>query len=140
MSGDRRNVERLLVRYCRAIDEKRYDLLDDVFTADAALDFREAGGIEGSYAKVRPWLEKAMARFTALHHQLGNVELDVVGAEGTARSYVRAMHVFEQDGQSAHFEIGGVYRDEIELTDVGFRIRKRHLEVRFRVGELPRRA
>ena len=137
MSGDRRSVERLLVRYARAIDESRYDWLDEVFTEDAALDFSEVGGLRGTYREVRPWLEETLAKYESLHHQLGNVDIQVRGAEGTAHSYVRAMHVYREDGEKHHFELGAVYEDVIELTDHGFRIAKRTLRKRFIVGRMP---
>jgi hypothetical protein len=49
-------MDDLLTRYASAIDSLDFELLDTVFVADAHLDYRSAGGIEGSYPEVRKWL------------------------------------------------------------------------------------
>ena len=41
---DRLDIDDLLVRYATVIDERRWDDLDSVFTDDAVLDYRSAGG------------------------------------------------------------------------------------------------
>ena len=50
---DRLEIEDLLTRYCAAIDAKDFDLLDEVFTADATIDYTRSGGICDRYPTVK---------------------------------------------------------------------------------------
>lgn len=139
MSGPRRVIERLLTEYAWAVDTKEWDRLDAVFTPDAALDFRPVGGRAGTYADVKPWLERRMARYEALHHQLGNVRIDVSGEMARALSYVRATHGHRVDGELVFFELGGVYEDEACEIGGVWRLTRRTLHHRFTTGTLPSR-
>ena len=51
--ADRIRLDDLLTRYATAIDNRDWELLDTVFTGDAHLDYRTAGGLEGIYPEVR---------------------------------------------------------------------------------------
>lgn len=135
--SDERAIEALLVEYARAIDAREFDRLDAVFLPDAALDFSELSGKRGSYADVKGWLVKRMGRFAALHHQLGNVVVRIDGDDATASAYVRAMHVYEVEGERRWFEIGGIYEDTLVRTEAGFRIATRRLRHVFTTGTLP---
>jgi hypothetical protein len=44
---DRRAIDDLLIRYTTALDTRQLDLLDQVFTADAQIDYAASGGITG---------------------------------------------------------------------------------------------
>lgn len=129
----------VLVRYATAIDTGDHALLDEVFTPDAAIDFREAGGIAGGYAEVRAWLEGAMARFSILQHFVSNLRiLDPEGASTVC--YVRAVHGYRAEGGPIRFfELGGEYRDAWRATPEGPRIARRVLAVRYFHGDVPKR-
>ena len=45
--SDRLQIQALLVRYTKAIDDKDFDLLDQVFTPDAHIDYASSGGPAG---------------------------------------------------------------------------------------------
>ena len=47
--SDRLEIQQLLVDYSTAIDQRRFDDLDNVFTPDAYIDYRELGGIDGFF-------------------------------------------------------------------------------------------
>ena len=53
-------IQRLLVDYASAIDERRFDDLTGVFTPDAYIDYRAMGGIDGHYPKVKAWLAEVL--------------------------------------------------------------------------------
>ena len=61
--SDRIEINDLLIRYTRAIDQKDWELLDTVFTPDAEVDYVSSGGIKGTYPEIRAWLEKVLALF-----------------------------------------------------------------------------
>ena len=56
--SDRLEIQQLLVDYSTAIDQRRFDDLDDIFTADAYIDYRAMGGIDGVYPQVKAWLSE----------------------------------------------------------------------------------
>ena len=45
--SDRLEIEQLMVKYVDAIDDKNWELLDDVFTNYAFLDYESSGGPDG---------------------------------------------------------------------------------------------
>jgi len=56
--SDRLEIQQLLVDYSTAIDQRRFDDLDNVFTPDAYIDYRALGGIDGRYPEVKKWLSR----------------------------------------------------------------------------------
>jgi hypothetical protein len=126
----------VLVRYATAIDTDEHALLDDVFVADARIDFRSAGGIEGRYPEVRAWLGDAMRRFAILQHFVSNLRL--LPGEQTV-CYVRAVHGYRGEGRMKFFELGGEYHDRWVETGAGPRIVERALNVRYFQGDVPPR-
>ena len=58
--SDRLEIQQLLVNYSTAIDQRRFDDLDNVFTADAYIDYRAMGGIDGRFAEVKAWLAEVL--------------------------------------------------------------------------------
>jgi hypothetical protein len=126
----------VLVRYATAIDTGDHALLDDVFMPDARLDFRKAGGIEGSYPEVKAWLGEAMKRFSILQHFVSNVMVVPDSACVRTRCYVLAVHGYRSDGRMKFFELGGEYHDRWIETVAGPRIGERELKVRFFKGDV----
>ena len=51
--SDRFEIQQLMVDYSTAIDQKRFDDLDRVFTPDAYIDYRVTGGIDGRFPRSR---------------------------------------------------------------------------------------
>ena len=54
--SDRLEIQQLFTDYATAIDTKKFDLLDAVFTPDAYIDYRAMGGIDGRYPEIKAWL------------------------------------------------------------------------------------
>ena len=44
--SDRLEIQQLLIAYSTAIDSRRFDDLDQVFTTDAYIDYRAMGGVD----------------------------------------------------------------------------------------------
>jgi hypothetical protein len=61
--SDRFEIRALIVRYSNALDARRFEWLDEVFTADAYIDYRATGGIDGRYPKIRIGLPPAVSAF-----------------------------------------------------------------------------
>ena len=77
--SDRLEIQQLLVDYSTALDQRRFDDLDAVFTPDAYIDYRVTGGIDGRFPAVKKWLAEVLPNFPAYSHMLGNFDIRVAG-------------------------------------------------------------
>jgi hypothetical protein len=55
---DRRAIDDLLLRYTTALDTRQFDLLDQVFTPDAQIDYATSGGIRGNREDLKRWFRE----------------------------------------------------------------------------------
>jgi len=137
--SDRIEINDLLIRYTRAIDQKDWELLDTVFTPDAEVDYVASGGIKGRYPEVRAWLAKVLALFPVTVHYVTNSEVTLEGDRAAARTAVyNPMFLENSDGSLHHFAVGAYYVDELVRTGAGWRIAKRREEQAFIEGSLPK--
>jgi hypothetical protein len=137
--SDRIEINDLLIRYTRAIDQKDWELLDTVFTPDAEVDYVASGGIRGSYPEVRAWLAKVLGLFPVTVHYVTNSEVALQGDRASARTAVyNPMFLGKPDGTLHHFAVGAYYVDELVRTETGWRIAKRREEQAFVEGSLPK--
>lgn len=88
--SDRLEIQQLLVDYSTAIDNRQFDDLDRVFTADAHIDYTELGGIAGTFPDVKAWLAEVLPNFPAYFHMLGNFDIRI---EGTPRPRARSCSI-----------------------------------------------
>lgn len=137
--SDRIEINDLLIRYSKAIDQKDWKLLDTVFTPDAEVDYVSSGGIKGSYPEARAWLEKALAIFPITVHYVTNSEVTLGGDRASVRTAVYNPMFFKNpDGSLHHFAVGAYYVDELVRTKAGWRIAKRREDQAFMEGSLPK--
>ncbi|WP_304108192.1 nuclear transport factor 2 family protein [Mycolicibacterium bacteremicum] len=122
--SDRLEIQQLLVAYSTAIDARRFDDLDQVFTADAYIDYRAMGGVDGRYPEVKAWLAQVLPNFPAYAHMLGNVDVRVTGDTATARTLCFNPMVLGGDDAQVLF-CGLWYDDEFVRTAAGWRMTKR---------------
>ncbi len=136
--SDRIEINDLLIRYTKAIDEKDWSLLEEVFTPDARLDYVASGGIAGALPEVKAWLAKALAMFPETLHLIGNTEVELAGDSARARTAVyNPMFYANQDGSRHHFAVGAYYNDELVRTEAGWRIAVRIETHAFTEGAMP---
>jgi hypothetical protein len=127
--ADRLELEQLVTRYAYAIDERAFARLDDIFTADAYIDYRAMGGIAGRYPQIREWLPQALAVFPAYMHFNGNFlfEIDGDAARGKVACF-NPMVLPKADGTPGEGEtmfLGLWYHDRYVRTAAGWRISER---------------
>ncbi|MEN4479355.1 nuclear transport factor 2 family protein [Mycolicibacterium cosmeticum] len=84
--SDRLEIQDLLIAYSTAIDTRRFDDLDRVFTPDAYIDYRAMGGVDGHFPEVKAWLAQVLPNFPAYAHMLGNVDIRLAGDSATSRT------------------------------------------------------
>ena len=118
-------MDDLLTRYATAIDTRDWPLLDTVFTGDARLDYRSAGGLEGTYPEVRRWLAEVLPIFDVTQHLVVNRQFDADGDGVRARSCFLNVNRLQVDGEPWLFTVGGRYHDRLICQSSGWRIARR---------------
>jgi hypothetical protein len=118
-------IDDLLVRYATAIDTRTWDLLDDVFTPDARLDYRGAGGLAGSFAEVKAWLAEVLPMFRVTQHLVLNRVVDLAGDRARSRAQFLNPNEATIKGEPWVFTVGGTYHDQLLCTADGWRITRR---------------
>ena len=136
--SDRLEINDLLVRYTRAIDDKDWTLLDTVFTPDADVDYTSSGGIAGKYPEAREWLGKALAAFPITIHAITNSTVTLSGDTATGSTLVNNPMVFPNpEGGQTQFTVWAWYVDDFVRTVDGWRIAKRREDQVLLEGALP---
>ena len=124
--ADHFEIERLLVRYAAALDQKDYDRLDECFAADARIDYSEAGGIAGRYPEVKAWLREVLDPIEEMQHFITNVDLRCDGDRASGRAYTLNVNgIRDAQGAMQHMVVGAVYIDRFERRAEGWRIVER---------------
>jgi 3-phenylpropionate/cinnamic acid dioxygenase small subunit len=122
---NRLEIDDLLTLYATAIDSLNFELLDTVFSADAHLDYRSAGGIEGPYPEVRKWLSEVLPIFDATQHLVVNRVFKADEGEVQTTSSFLNTNRLKVDGKPWTFTVGGRYRDRFVNGPDGWRIARR---------------
>jgi len=123
--SDRFEIQQLLIDYSTAIDSRRSDDLDRVFTADAYIDCRAMGGIDGRFPDVKAWLADTLPKIFRTHaHMLGNFDVRISGDTASSRTFCFNPMVFEGDTNQVMF-CGLWYVDEFARTPEGWRMTRR---------------
>ncbi len=125
--SDQWQIQRLLVDYSTAIDRRRFDDLDAVFTADAYIDYRAMGGIDGRYPEVKAWLSEVLPAFANYAHMLGLPSIQVnadTRDTATARTFCFNPMVFAGE-KPVTMLLGLWYDDEFVRTAQGWRMSRR---------------
>lgn len=121
--SDRLEIQQLLVDYATAIDQRRFDDLDRVFTADAYIDYRAMGGIDGLFPAVKAWLAEVLPNFPAYFHLVGNFDIRLAGDTATGRTM--CFNPMQVDVQGQVLFCALWYEDEFVRTADGWRLTRR---------------
>jgi SnoaL-like domain len=126
LMSDRHEIRALIVRYSNALDARRFEWLDELFTSDAWLDYRATGGIAARYPAVRNWLPPAVAVFPHMCHLVGNISIVLEGDQARARTLcLNPVEVPLPAGGSQTMFLGMWYRDALLRTAHGWRMSER---------------
>lgn len=121
--SDRLEIQQLLVDYSAAIDQRRFDDLDRIFTPDAYIDYRVMGGIDGRFPEVKAWLAEVLPNFPAYSHLIGNFDIRVSGDTATGRTLCFNPMQLSAEGQILFCALW--YDDEFIRTAEGWRLTRR---------------
>jgi hypothetical protein len=123
---DRALIGDLVVAYAFAIDERNWPAFEALFTPDAAIDYRSAGGIAGTPAEVAAWMPQAMSLFTWTLHSVLTHRLEATGPDGARGAlHMFARHGLLWEGTNEVMDVSGVYHDEYVRTPAGWRFAAR---------------
>jgi hypothetical protein len=123
---DRARIGDLVIAYAYAVDERDWKAFEALFTPDAAIDYRSAGGIAGTPAEVAAWMPQALSIFTWTLHSVFSHRIEATGADGANGSlHVLARHGLVWDGANEIMDVTGVYRDRYVRTAAGWRFAAR---------------
>jgi len=122
--SDRFEIQQLLMDYSTAIDQRRFDDLDRVFTPDAYIDYRAMGVIDGRFPEVKAWLAQVLPNFPAYAHMLGNFDVRIDGDSASSRTICFNPMVLGGEQQQILF-CGLWYEDEFVRTPDGWRMSRR---------------
>jgi len=136
--SDRLEIEDVLTRYAWAIDSRDFDGLDDVFTADAFVDYTSAGGIKGRFPEIKAWLAQVLPHFPAYQHLVTNKDINIHGDTATSRcGFYNPMGQPTKGEVLSFFFIGGEYHDQLVRTPAGWRIKERIEKTVWADGNVP---
>ncbi len=131
--SDRFEIQDLLHRYAEIIDSKEFDRLrDEVFCADAFIDYSVFGGSKGNLETTIEFLHKAMKLFPNTQHLNANIQIRLDGDRATGRVMcLNPQEIQLPDRENHIFFCGLWYVDEYRRTEQGWRIAKRVEEKSF---------
>ena len=123
LHDDRAQIDDLLTAYAASIDDKDWQRLASLFTADALLDYTGSGGPRGSFEEAVPFLQQGLGLFSVTQHFLTNRRITVDGDAATS-SALLLNPLLSDDGQGGMrmLLVGGRYESRYERTDDGWRI------------------
>jgi hypothetical protein len=123
--SDRLELQDLLISYSEAIDRREFDELDDIFTADAYIDYRDTGGIDGQYPQIKAWLAETLPTyFEGNAHMLGLPAIKLAGDTATGRTFCFNPMVLKGEKPKV-MQVGVWYDDEFVRTADGWRLFRR---------------
>ncbi|WP_216901534.1 nuclear transport factor 2 family protein [Nocardia alni] len=124
--SDRMEIQDLMVRYSHAVDTRQWDLLDEVFTDDAYIDYSAMGGSAGDLASTKEFLAAMLPNFLAFQHLISNSSIVVDGDGATGRTLCHnPMLVGDGNGKQSLMLCGLWYLDTFARIDGQWRIRRR---------------
>ena len=123
---DRQAIVDLTIAYCYALDDRRFDDLDQVFTPDATADL---GRRLDSRAAIKDRIRDALVPLDASQHLVATHQVRVDEDRATGRCYLQAQHVRTGTDGGSLFIVAGRYDDRYVRTADGWRIEHRSLVV-----------
>ena len=130
---DRIEIGELLALYCTALDERRWELLGEVFLPDAACDYGSLGRPDG-VEEITTLIRGTIGDLDATQHLVGNVVVRVDGDDATADSYLISQHIRAGTPGGDHYLLGGRYADRVVRAPAGWRIAHRTLHRMWTTG------
>ena len=119
----KREIEEVVLRYCRGIDRMDRELVRSCYHADAT---DEHGSFRGGVEEFLDWVWRLLGRYETTMHFVGNVLVELAGDAAVAESYGVAWHTSADPRPQWNLVTGFRYLDRFERRDdAGWRIARR---------------
>ena len=121
---DRNEIEEVVLRYCRGIDRRDFDLVRSCYHPDAT---DRHGSFDGGVDAYLAWVERLTARYRFTMHFVGNVLVEFGPTPDVAacETYGVALHRADEPNPALNLATGFRYLDRFERRDGVFRIAAR---------------
>lgn len=83
--SDRLELEKLVTDYATAVDTRNFTEFNNLFIADAIIDYTAVGGISGNLKEIIVYLETALDFFPNYQHFISNISLTITGNNATGK-------------------------------------------------------
>ena len=120
--GTSNELRALVERYAAIVDQRRFEELSTVFTADAVLT--TGNGVRRGVDEIVTAMA-GLHRYVETRHEVGDTTFAVTGDGATGTVACEAHHLDEHDRDRV---MTITYRDRYVATDAGWRIAERTLE------------
>lgn len=138
--SDRFEINDLLNAYCDAVDTVNIDAFDDIFTADANIDYSAFGFPVVSFEDTKAFLKDVLPKVPGKQHMIANSIVRINGDTATGKTLCfNPMTVPQEDGSFTMTHFGLWYIDKFVRTELGWRICDRSEEKSYAIalqGEL----
>ena len=124
----KQQIRELQDAYSVAMDHGKYEYFDDIFLEDIQADYGVAGIGEG-LASPKQLCKEALNPLDSVQHMNGNHWARIKEGTAEAGCYFRVHMTRKSAIGEPHFEMGGKYTDQLVLTDSGWRIAKRKIDL-----------
>lgn len=119
----KREIEDVVLRYCRGIDRMDRELVRSCYHPDAT---DEHGSFRGGVDEFLDWVFRLLARYESTQHFVGNALIDLAGDAAVAETYGVAWHRSPDPRPQWNLVTGFRYVDRFERRrDAGWRIARR---------------
>jgi hypothetical protein len=131
-SSNKLAIHELLSRAAYSFDERKLDVLEQCFTANASMLVNitgsgEVGPFEGREAIMQLMSDTLATQTDVRRHIISNFFFEVEGNE--AATVVSSVVVSSVKHGEINVVISGIYRDDVIKSDDGWRISHRHLDL-----------
>ncbi|HWV26531.1 MAG TPA: nuclear transport factor 2 family protein [Aeromicrobium sp.] len=117
--SDRLQISDVVTGYTRAVDLREWDRLDDVFTADARIDYTSTGGSAGTRDEIKAWLAQTLPLFFSdWLHLVGQLDVTFDGPDAADVSAYFTNPMTLTNGEPV--EVAGIYHHRMVRTPVGW--------------------
>ncbi|MGI9603682.1 MAG: nuclear transport factor 2 family protein [Acidimicrobiales bacterium] len=129
---DERALIALTTDYCWALDQRRYEELDQIFTVDATCDygFVQVAGLDD----IKALVAASLGPLDISQHLVSSPQIRIDGDIAELRCNLQAQHTKRGAEGGDNYLIGGYYEDTAVRTGDGWRISHRTLVMTWNEG------
>lgn len=128
---DRQQITEVLNDYFFALDSRRSDIMDSIFTSTATYEFASDDGRRGPQpirSFLTTWLD-GMEYFARSSHSMSNVHIVLAGDQAESEMHA-VVHLVDRHAEPGQIVIRGIhYRDYLRRTPDGWKIDSRRHRV-----------